>query len=487
MQFNKIPTLVSDTSLALSEKFNNDVFEKKIIGTLLLDESQYAKIKSSINVEMFSSANLIFAKIIFEILECDEKLTRYNILELAAKNKYSDITSAMIDQYRYCATADDIERTIEMFVYNWYSYQKAINAAYLISDIQSGVDAVIATANFEKRDYEIELIKESNDEQAGNFQDQVEASFQNIMLRRDNPDMLLGISTGFADMDRMIGGFVAGNLYIIGGASGDGKSTLALQIITNALASAPSCFFSLEMTYLQIVPKMMSAMTGISTLDMTTAHITDNDAKALSQAKEELKTLPFSIVDNKFHIEAIKKSIRSKVKREGLKLACIDHLGIVQHSLGKGSFDLIYDEIAYELKRLAKEVNIPIILLAQKNKDSTSRANKRPVTDDLKYGGKVAADIVFFPHRLIDEESGNVFSEETHSEIVITKNRETGLTGALKRIFSKSWNMYCEIDINGNAILPNQTQFPTPSVNTPQNVITGIRGELPEPPTNLPF
>ena len=491
-QFSKIPTLVSDTSLILGEKFNNDVFERQIIGTLLLDEMQYDKIKEIVRIEMFSSVNLLFAKVVFEILECGEKLTRFNILESSSKNKFFDITSAMIDQYRYCATSDDITRTVELFVYNWYSYQKAINAAYLISDIQSGVDAIVATANFEKRDGDIEQIKENDNSLSESFESQVEATYESIMARRDNPDMLLGISTGFQDMDRILSGWIPQNLYIIGGASGEGKSTLALQIIGHALQSTTSRFYSLEMGASQIIPKMFSAMTGVATLDMATAHITDNDANLLFNAKEELKKKPFKIEDRIFHIDAICKSIRSEVKTKGVRLVCIDHLGIIDHSMSKSS-DAVFDTLAYQLKRLTQELNIPIILLAQKNNASLSRANKRPISDDIKYGGKTAADVIIFPYTPQSDDETNMFEDETNSEIVITKNRATGLKGGLKRKFSKSWNLYCEIDIDGNAILPNRKMFPTstPLVNNIPQYIEDLT-DTPKMPkgdtdTDLPF
>jgi replicative DNA helicase len=444
-----------DLQLQFMQKFDTVEFENVILGTLLLDERLFDGVRSRIKPKMFSSKNAPLADVIFEMLELGEPLRKFAILELASKKDHLLITSNDIETMMYNSSEENLDKAIEMFLLNWYSYNKAMHAADFINEIQIGIDARVAASKMTKADIELDLILEQSNEEKYDFEKQIDDTLQTI-LDKVNGKTIDGIQTGFGDFDIATGGFLNGNLYIIGGESGGGKSTLGLQMVSQAAEmSMQTDFYSLEMTYRQIIPKLFSAKSGVSTLNMRTGSIDKLDTEGIKesaiQTKEKMK---MTIIDDVFDIDEIERMAKIRKKRNDTKLIILDHLGIVT-TRQRGNKDVIYDDIAYRLKRLAKQLDVPLILLAQKNKDSASRANKKPQTSDLKYGGATAADVIFFPYRPDFNEEDRMYREQVECSIIVTKNRETGTLGEFKRIFVDAYNLYCEIDDNGNAILPN--------------------------------
>jgi len=482
-QNKKMSFWAEDMLIQFGQQFNTEPFENCILGTLLIDESHYELVKEFIKPQMFSPKNKMVASLIFEMLECCEPLKKNVILERASQNKVQ-ITSNDIDQYRFQSSVEELENSIYLFVKNWYSYQKSVNATQFVANIQNGLDVVTASAIMDKTNEEIEALKEQTDENKYDFKQQINLTIQDIESRKKDPASIKGISSGFPDFDRLTGGFLGQNLYAICGESGGGKSTLGLQMVSYALTKGATDFYSLEMSPRQIIPKLFSAKTGIHTIRMNTGAINEDELSELkATAKVVENTYNLKIIDDLFTIEEIRKSIIMRAKRYNTKLIIIDHLGIIQSSSNKKTNEK-YDDIAYELKRIAKKINVPIILLAQRNQDNKTRANKLPVTSDMAFGGKAACDLIVFPHRPeFNEENAQEFKDESECSIVITKNRE-GLIGSFKMIFVSSYNMYCEIDENNRPILPKDvnknTQYPTPKATN--NIITQ-RGNI----EDLPF
>jgi len=447
-----------DLQLQFMEKFDTVEFENVILGTLLLDEKLFDIVKNRIKPKMFSAKNLPLADVIFEMLELGEPLRKFAILELAAKKEYFTITSNDIETMMYNASEENMEKAVDMFLLNWYSYNKAINAACFINDIQIGIDARVAASKMTKADTELDMMLEQSNEEKYDFDKQIDDTLQTI-LDKANGKTIDGIPTGFEDFDIATGGFLNGNLYIIGGESGGGKSTLGLQMVSQAAEmSLQTDFYSLEMTYRQIIPKLFSARSGVSTLNMRTGNIDINDTEGIKQSAMHVRgKMKMTIIDDIFDIDEIERMAKIRKKRNDTRLIILDHLGIVT-TKQKGNKDVIYDDIAYRLKRLAKLLDVPVVLLAQKNKDSANRANKKPQTSDLKYGGAAASDVILFPYRPDFNEDDRMYKEEVECSIIITKNRETGTLGEFKRIFVDAYNLYCEIDSNNRPIIPNLTQ-----------------------------
>ena len=483
--------LVSINDLAskkLLDSSDPTPFEAVILGTLLVVEnpkSYFDFLKIRVKPQMFSEKNRPTAQLVFDMLETGEPLRNYRVIELAAQKGIA-ITKDDITNLRYQHAETDFEELCTSFVLKWYEFSLMQSAMKLRYDIEAGVPLRTARQELDHRDREIEELKLGAKEVDYSIYNAAAQAIENIEKRKNDKSFISGKQTGIYKLDRMLGGLEKGELYFFVGGAGEGKTTLVVQCITNVATTCPVDFYSLEMSKEQLAPKVLSAHTGVSTINMKLGRVTDTELGVLKSSLTPISSLQMSIIDDIYHIDELERNITLRAKKYGVECVAIDNLTTIQHSL-KGSRDDIEIAITYRLKHLAVKLDIPIALLVHKNKDSTNRLDKRPVTSDIKFaGGAVAADVVIFPYTP-KSESEDKDSNENATEIVITKNRSTGLEGYIPMIFINDWNMYCEIDINGNAILPNQTQFPTPSISTPQNVITGIRGELPAATPDLPF
>lgn len=455
-------------------------FEAVILGTLLVVEnpkSYFDFLKIRVKPQMFSEKNRPIAQLIFDMIETGEPLRNYRVIELAAQ-KGITITKDDITNLRYQHAETDFEELCTSFVDKWYEFSLMQSAMKLRYDIESGVPLRTARQELDQRDREIEELKLGAKEVDYSIFSAAAAAVSDIEKRKNDKTFITGKQTGIYQLDRMIGGLEGGELYFFGGSAGEGKTTLALQVLTNIAINDPIDIFSLEMSKKQLAPKILSAQTGISTANMKLGRVTDEEIDLLKNSLTPISELKMSIIDDIHHIDEIERTITLRVKKYGVTAVGIDNLTTIKHNF-KGSRDDNEIAITYQLKHLAVKLNIPIVLLLHKNKDNTSRADKRPVTSDIKFaGGAIAADVVIFPYT----PTGGNEEWENYTEIVITKNRTTNLEGYIPMVFADEWNLYCEADANGKPILPNRKMDLTPPPSLVPNIITGIRGELPAEP-----
>jgi len=240
-----------------------------------------------------------------------------------------------------------------------------------------------------------------------------------------------GIETGFRDLDlALCGGFNGGELIVIGGRPAMGKSAFAVNIIENIINSSNKriALFSLEMSERQNIIRILCSMCGINTRFIKTGEITNDQFKKLCSAAEILSHSNLYIDDTSGNYQTI-ESIRSKCQKirveSGLDLIVIDYLQLI----GSGKNEKIREQevakMSSGLKCLAKDFNVPIILLSQLNRSLESRPDKRPKLSDLRESGAIEqdADIVLFLYR--DEVyNPNNYSNKGIAELIIAKNRE---------------------------------------------------------------
>ena len=474
-------------------------FEAVILGTLLVVENPKALfdfLKIRVKPQMFSDKHRPTAQLIFEMLETGEPLRNYRIVELAGQ-KNLGITKDDITHLRYQHAETDFEELCVSFVDKWYEFSLMQSALKLNFDIESGVPLRTARQELDRRDNEIEELKLGAKEVDYSIYGATVDAINDIEKRKNNNSFISGLATGIYQFDKALGGFEGGELYGCGGSAGEGKTTLVFQCIKHMAITDPVDFFSLEMSKKQLAPKGLSLETGISTINMKLGHVTDAEITALKNALIPISELKLSIIDDVYHIDELERMITLRVKKYGIKGVVIDNLTTIRHNM-KGSRDDIETAICYRFKQLAKVLDIPIIILVHKNKDNANRLDKRPVTSDLKFaGGGIAFDVVFFPYSPKLDNEGDNTSADNYAEIVITKNRSTGIELAIPLMFANDWNMYCETttDSNGNImpILPTQRMFPV-STPTPNNIPQYIE-ELTDTPkmpkgntdTDLPF
>lgn len=223
--------------------------------------------------------------------------------------------------------------------------------------------------------------------------------------RKHNAGENVGIPTGLNALDKSLnGGWSSPDLIIIGGRPSMGKTQFAVSFAKAAGASGnDTLFFSLEMTKKQLVMRMINEQDGISFYNMKNGQLSVDEWKLIELKIAELERLKIKISDSvsSRYLHNI-KSIARKLHRQGkLKLMVIDYLQYIKTNMKFGTRDLEIGFITSELKALAKELNIPIILLAQLNRPAKGQRIQKPELSDLRESGNIEqdADIVIFPHR----------------------------------------------------------------------------------------
>jgi replicative DNA helicase len=212
-----------------------------------------------------------------------------------------------------------------------------------------------------------------------------------------------GMRTHIHTLDRAIGCLRNSDLIIIGARPSMGKTAMALSILLNAAINGDaSLIFSLEMSKEQITERLLCQLSGISMQDINLKLDMENNIEKTVKAGEGLYGLPIFINDRANTYRKIEQVARHAYQEENIKAIFIDYLTLMKTNKSMG--DNRNQQIGYvtrSLKALAKELNIPIILLAQLNRSLEQRTNKRPILSDLRDSGEIEqdADIVMFLYR----------------------------------------------------------------------------------------
>lgn len=250
---------------------------------------------------------------------------------------------------------------------------------------------------------------------------------------RENGGMS-GLPTGFRDLDTaLMGGFRPGDLIVVAGRPSMGKTAIAFQAGLNvAMDGNPVMAFTLEMSRQQIVERAIAQVGGIEFNRIMKGHLLDEDYDRMAMALGKMKDAPFLIDDTGgLSIQDIAARARIQAKTGGLSMIVVDYLQIMGYAGRAMSRNEQLGEISRQAKSLAKELNVPFVLLSQLNRDVEKRQDKRPAMSDLRESGAIEqdADVILMMYR---DEYYNPDSEfKGHAEALIRKarNGEVGTVG----------------------------------------------------------
>ena len=256
---------------------------------------------------------------------------------------------------------------------------------------------------------------------------------------------VLGVPSGFCDLDNMTSGLEGGDLVIVAARPSQGKTSLVMNIAEHVAVkqNLPVAVFSMEMATDQIARRLIASNGGVSLKHVREAwKIQENDWPLISTALQQLGPCPMFIDDS----PALTISgIRSRAMRlvaqigdehpEGLGLIVIDYIQLMSSdNLSAANRNVEIEEITRGLKQLAKELSVPVVALSQLNRNLESRPNKRPVMSDLRESGAIEqdADLIMFIYR--DEVYNPESSDTGIAEVIIGKNRN-GPLGTVRLAF----------------------------------------------------
>lgn len=316
----------------------------------------------------------------------------------------------------------------------------------------------------EKKLYEITQSNENID-----FKDAPSVTFDTMeyikeMKARGN-SVLVGVDTGFAELNKMTTGFGKGDLIIIAARPAMGKTSFALNIVLNQMQLGNGvAFFSLEMPAEQLMLRLLSAHTSIFLQKLRVGDLNDEEWSRLNSSLEMMNNSKLFVDDGAgVTINQLRSKLRKlKSQHPEIQMAVIDYLQIMQTAGRDRQAEV--SEISRGLKMLARELEMPIIALSQLNRGVESRNDKRPMLSDIRESGAIEqdADIIMFVYRddvyLYKEEKerekaakaeGKEFTatyiekEEEEAEIIIGKQRN-GPTGHVKLLFQKKLTRFVD-------------------------------------------
>lgn len=254
--------------------------------------------------------------------------------------------------------------------------------------------------------------------------------------RADSDEAYLGISTGFKDLDDLLGGFQKSDLIILAARPSVGKTALALDMMRHAGLQEKKtvAFFSLEMSKTQIMDRLLGMQSNIPFWEIRTGRLSDKKFMKLADTMGELADANIYIDDQAGqHINAIRTKARRLALEGNLDIIFVDYLQLM-HGSNTESRTLEVGEISQGLKNIAKELDVPVVALSQLSRAIEQRQGRRPQLSDLRESGSIEqdADVVMFIDR---EETWNPDTEQKGiGELIVAKHRN-GPTGVVKLAF----------------------------------------------------
>ncbi len=263
--------------------------------------------------------------------------------------------------------------------------------------------------------------------------------FETIQKDRDS---LKGLSTGFYGLDKITNGLQKSDLILLAARPGFGKTSLAMNIVNYAAINkgAKCAIFSLEMPKIQLAQRSLCSVAYVSMSKALKGDLTGEEWKALWSANEKLSKAQIFVDDSSLNtaVDILSKCRRLKAEH-GLDLVMIDYLQLMSVAgKSKENRQQEISDISRSLKILAKELNVPVLVLSQLSRAVESRKDHRPVLSDLRESGAIEqdADIVLFIHRpdMYNDEEVTKTNTGVSTDVIVAKHRN-GELGT----FSLNW------------------------------------------------
>ncbi len=314
----------------------------------------------------------------------------------------------------------------------------AVHNADDISDFISGTQAQLSNLNGANLHGGVRTIEEL-----------LISAFDIIKTRREGGSGdLVGITTGFPTIDEVTGGYIGGDLWIFGGRPSQGKTTALIQSFMNASeqADAGCLLFSREMGPMELMFRMLAMDRKVPHQQIKTGQLSETNYTKIQQGQRKLSKLPIYLDSNYYgDINYITSSIRKYHKLYDVKLVGIDYVQLLAERGGDQVAEL--GRISRELKLLALDLDITVVLLSQLNRKVEDREDRRPILSDLRQSGNLEedADVVI---GLFRDEYYNVNSPHAGKVDFIILKQRNGPTGVFTLRFEAKYLRI--VDVHGD-------------------------------------
>jgi len=449
----------------LQENLYNLNIERAVLSSILFDPTTYEEVAAKLSTHDFY---LPFHQHIFDAMEqlsIDEKPIDDEFLrQILLKESHFD-EAGMLD----ILSSNPISNTSA-----YIEEIKAKSTKRLLTTLATEIKKVTIEDDLpamdvmnlvEKKLYEITQNSANND-----FRDSKSITLSMLdeinRLKALGNSKLIGVDTGFKNLNDKTSGFGKGDLVIVAARPAMGKTALVLNMALRAIKRDEGvAFFSLEMPAEQLMLRMLSAETSIPLQNLRVGDLNDDEWSQLASATDAMAKRKLFVDDGGYAtIHHVRSKLRKlKSQHPEISLAIIDYLQLMS-SENKESRQQEISEISRGLKQLARELEIPIVALSQLNRGLEARENKRPMLSDLRESGAIEqdADIILFVYRddvyreakekekeMKAKAEGKEYKseyqrkEEEETELIIGKQRN-GPTGTVDLLFQKKYTRFVD-------------------------------------------
>ena len=278
--------------------------------------------------------------------------------------------------------------------------------------------------------------------------------YEELGANAANPGRPLGVMTGFPKIDECLLGLRPGQMIVIGARPGVGKTSFALNLMTNAAFEGASvAMFSLEMSKVEIGQRLLAANARVGLQEIRSARIRNEQWPQILQATNDLSQLAIMIDDTPgTTVPEIRATARRILHGKKLGLVIIDYLQLISPPVGQRRSDsraTEVSEMSRGIKIMAKDLGVPVVALSQLNRTVENRTGKRPQLSDLRESGSIeqGADVVALLDRSMNEDEAAREDRPAMNEttFIIAKNRSGGL-GDLPLTFLPGSTKFVEVD-----------------------------------------
>lgn len=416
--------------------------EEVVLGAMMIDKKGVDEVIDILHPDVFyKDAHRFIYEAIFTLFETSEPV---DLLTVSSQLKQNGRLEAVGGDFYLIKLTQKVASSAHIEFHARIILQKYIQRSLIkisneiIEDAyDDGTDVFDLLDNAEAKLYDVTQ---------GNLKRSAETA-QNLVIQAKkrieeiaNKEGLSGIPSGFDKVDKLTSGWQPSDLVIIAARPGMGKTALTLSMARNMAvnSSIPVAFFSLEMSSVQLITRLISSETGLSSEKLRTGRLEKHEWEQLNVKVKTLEKAPLFIDDTpSLSIFDLRAKARRLASQHDIKLIIIDYLQLMTAGSSQkgGNREQEISTISRNLKALAKELNVPVIALSQLSRAVETRGgSKRPILSDLRESGAIEqdADIVSFIYRpeyyKIDEwDDEERTPTQGQAEFIVAKHRNGGL------------------------------------------------------------
>ncbi len=431
--------------------------EMAVLGAMLIEKEAVPKA-----IELLAPENFYLKehRIIFEavrnLFEANEPVDTVTLYEELKKNGQIDVVggAAYLSKLsQNISSAANVEYHAKIILEKFILRSLITSTMEIARSAYEGADDAFELLDQAERKI-FEITEETLKKTYTPMDRAVRDAMEYIELIHDKKRQTFAVPTGFYHMDDLLGGFQRSDLVILAARPSMGKTAFALSLARNAAVDykIPVAIFSLEMATIQMVIRLICAEARLNAHLVRTGKLPMDEAHKLTKNIHRLTEAPLYIDDSPSQtvLEIRAKARRLKAEKK-IGMIVIDYLQLMSASSKMESREREISHISRSLKALAKELNIPVLALAQLNRAVEARTDKRPQLSDLRESGSIEqdADVVMFIHRpeyygMKQDADGN--NLEGIAEIIVGKQRN-GPTGEVRLKFFKDYAKFENLEL----------------------------------------